>query len=58
LGITFMLLGIGWTIRTLCITAQVSAGGALLFLSGLTLLLFGTIADQLSQIRKTISRLD
>jgi glycosyltransferase involved in cell wall biosynthesis len=58
LGILLMLSGFGWTLRTIYLTSQVSAGGALLFLSGLTLLLFGTIADQLSQIRKTISRLD
>lgn len=48
--------GIGWTVRTLLLTRQVSAAGALSLLSGLTLLLFGAIADQLSQIRKALAR--
>jgi glycosyltransferase involved in cell wall biosynthesis len=55
-GITLILLGMAWTVRTVHKTAQISAGGALLFLSGLTILLFGTVADQLSQIRRSISR--
>jgi glycosyltransferase involved in cell wall biosynthesis len=54
-GIGLILFGVLWTIRTMLRTSQVSAGGALLVLSGLTLLLFGTIADQLTQIRKMIS---
>ena len=58
IGLSLMAAGTLWIIRTMSRSAQVSAGGALLFLSGLTLLLFGTIADQLSQIRRTISRLD
>jgi glycosyltransferase involved in cell wall biosynthesis len=58
LGVGLLMAGIAWTLRTFRMTAQVSAGGALLFLSGLTLLLFGTIADQLSQIRRTLARAD
>jgi glycosyltransferase involved in cell wall biosynthesis len=57
LGTGLMALGTLWTLRTLSYTHQVSAGGALLFLSGLTLLLFGTIADQLTQIRKSIAEI-
>jgi glycosyltransferase involved in cell wall biosynthesis len=57
-GISLMLLGLAWTVRTIYRNSQISAGGALLFLSGLTLLLFGTVADQLSQIRRSGSRVE
>ncbi len=56
IGIFFILAGLAWIFRTIRLTDQVSAGGALLFLSGLTLLLFGTLADQVSHIRKVLAR--
>lgn len=56
IGSSLMFAGIAWTFHTLAHTHQVSAGGALLFLSGLTLLLFGTIADQISHIRKVLAK--
>jgi glycosyltransferase involved in cell wall biosynthesis len=56
LGSLLIFAGIGWTIHTIRHTRQVSAGGALLFLSGLTLLLFGTLADQMSHIRKVLAK--
>ena len=56
-GFTFIAMGIAWVIRTMRLSRQVSAAGALLLLAGLTVILFGSIADQLSQLRKTISKL-
>jgi hypothetical protein len=54
-GGLLIVAGVAWTTRTILRTSAVSAGGALLFLSGLTLLLFGTVADQLAQIRNTLA---
>lgn len=52
-----LAFGIIWVIKTMYFTSQVSAAGALSILTGLTLCLFGVIADQLSQIRRALARM-
>jgi glycosyltransferase involved in cell wall biosynthesis len=46
-----LLAGVVWTIRTLLMTQQVSAVGAFLFGTGLNILFFGIVVDQLAAIR-------
>lgn len=58
IGVALMMAGILWTIRNIYLRSQISAAGVLFLISGLVILLFGTIADQLSQIRKTMAKLN
>ena len=46
-----MLAGIAWSARTLALTGQISAVGALLFGAGVNILFFGIVVDQLAAIR-------
>ncbi len=48
--ITFFV-GLVWTVRTLFETAQVSAAGAFLLGTGLNILFFGIVVDQLAALR-------
>ena len=46
-----MLMGGLWSVRTIALTGQISAVGALLFGAGLNILFFGIVVDQLAAIR-------
>jgi glycosyltransferase involved in cell wall biosynthesis len=46
-----MILGVAWSIRTLALSGQISAAGALLFGAGVNILFFGIVVDQLAAIR-------
>ena len=46
-----MLAGTAWTVRTLLHTSAVSAAGAFLIGSGVNILFFGIVVDQLSALR-------
>jgi glycosyltransferase involved in cell wall biosynthesis len=43
--------GIAWTIRTMLLTAQVSAAGAFLIGAGINILFFGIVVDQLAALK-------
>jgi glycosyltransferase involved in cell wall biosynthesis len=57
IGTLCLGFGIIWVTHTIISASAASAGGVLFVLSGLTLLLFGAIADQLSHIRRSIGAL-
>lgn len=46
-----ILTGVAWSVRTLLLTAQISAVGALLVGAGLNILFFGIVVDQLAALR-------
>lgn len=56
-GVTSLIFGLAWVFRTLSLTRQVSAAGILCLLAGLIFVFFGIIADQLAQIRRSLSYL-
>lgn len=51
-----LLMGVLWTLRTLGLTGQVSALGAMFVIVGVFLFLFGLLADQVASIRLELGR--
>jgi len=50
-SLLLLVLGILWTIRTVIINASVSAGGVMLLMLGLSLLIGGIILQQIMDLR-------
>ncbi len=57
-SIVLTLIGMLWTLKTISYTNQVTPAGAMMFLGGIFVFLFGLLADQVAETRLSIGKIN
>lgn len=57
-SIALTLVGLLWTLKTISYTSQITPAGAMMFLGGIFVFLFGLLADQVAETRLSIGKIN